>query len=118
MSLAASEDKRLYTAFRTDYVHFEIEEFAGGPGDDPPPFIVCHARFERWSLSILRECHYEWICFRRIETRDILASPQYDDFRKWEKFVSLFGFTKVTDVICNDGRYRPLYIHRVDAPEQ
>lgn len=111
MSLAGFEHKAIYTAFKTDYVHFEIEEFARGPGDGAATMLLVHARFERWTPSILKDCLKHWQLFRTVVTQDLFASPQVHD-AKWEKFITAFGFVPLLDAApCHDGETRPIWIH-------
>ena len=113
MSQEDFEFTHSYTAFKSDYAHFELDVWRR-PCDGATR-LICHARLlARWSPSILRACQAEWRKFRAGCTQDIYATPQYDDVAKWVKFVSLFGFVPLSRVLCNDGAYRPIYISRTN----
>lgn len=102
-----------HTVVKNDDVVCELEELRRPC--DGASMLLLHARLARWSPRILKDCLKHWKLFRTVVTQDIFASPQtLDD--TWRHFVTLFGFEPlVEDALCNDGEFRPIYIHRVHA---
>ena len=109
MSTKAFEFVARYEALRTDDYLIELDEYRRP--SDHAQLMIAHMRVFRWAPSVLRRMIREWRLFRTVCHADIYASPQTDE-PKWHKMVRAVGFEFLTQVICNDGLTRPLYISR------
>jgi 5'(3')-deoxyribonucleotidase len=93
-----------------DEYWFDLDEYQV----DGQQRLFAHLGFTKFSPSIMKRVLSEWKLFRQIVTADIYAIRDDGDVDKWEHFVSLLGFVPTgTTILCNNGNYRQLYIHRV-----
>ena len=98
-----------HTVYKTDDVAVELEELRRPC--DGAAMLILHAHCARWTPRIFREGLTFWRQFRPTVPSNIFAYPLTHDAR-WEKFVSLFGFTPLISAApCNDGTTRPIWIN-------
>lgn len=92
-----------------DYV-FDIDEYRRGDEQR----LTAHIAFENFNKTILKKVLREWHLFRQIVTAPLFAYCGGYDQDKWTAFVSLLGFEPTgTNIICNNGETRQLFIHTV-----
>jgi hypothetical protein len=113
LSQAGFEFAARYEGVKNDDYLFELDEYRRLT--DNAQMMLAHIRVYRWSPTIFKRCLREWRLLRTIIKCDIFVSPQ-DDTPEWHKFVTAMGFKPFTQVICNDGVKRPLYLHRIKDP--
>lgn len=93
--------------------HFAIEEFRCG--EDQMVFL--HLTVRKWSVSVAKEILRNWKLFRQCVTCPVFANGDGGDQVKWEAFVSLLGFQFLTNIICENGVERRLFVHCIKEKE-
>lgn len=71
----------------------------------------CHIAVHRWTKGTLRSLKDNWKRIRPTLPPVVFAHGQNPNDAKWEKFVTHFGFTHLTDGLCHDGRERRIFIN-------
>lgn len=87
--------------------YFALEEYRRG--DDRMVFI--HLCVHVWTPSVYKEVLRNWKMFRECVTCPLFAVAGVEDVAKWERFVTRLGFKFVSNVICENGAERRLFIH-------
>lgn len=96
-----------YTAHETPEYSFELDEYRDG---DAHQMLFVHLHVKRWSPGMLREMLSVFAKFREAVSCPLYAlNPDEDE--KWEKFVGLFGFNFLRDMICENGEQRRLFLN-------
>lgn len=99
--------KSSYTAHETPEYRFDLDEYRD---DDGKQMLFVHLAVTRSSPSTFREMRDVWSKFREVVTCPIYAlGPDEDD--KFANFVRLFGFKPLSDVICENGEQRRLFLN-------
>lgn len=99
--------KSSYTAHETRDYSFELEEWRD---DDGNQMLFVHLLVTFWSPSILREMFSVFAKFREAVTCPLYALNHEEDAR-WEKFISLFGFKYLTNMLCENGESCRLFMN-------
>ncbi len=98
---------------RADIAHecpeyrFELETHEDDAGHQ---MVFVHMRVYKWSKSTLKKIIHMWSIFRRCVPVVVYATAEVDD-DKWEQFVKLFGFQFLSDVVCENGEKRRLFVN-------
>jgi hypothetical protein len=85
---------------------FEIDEYKR---DDGAQFLLAHIRVDKLAPSVLKRMDSIWRTFRSVIRAPLFAVSETDD-GKWERFVSRYDFKPFSEVICNNGVQRRLFI--------
>jgi hypothetical protein len=83
-----------------------LEEFRRG--DDQ--MVFGHLSVRKWNKSVLKEIIKNWGALRSFVTCPIYAVSE-DGSPKFESFISFLGFKPLTEIICQNGEKRRLFIH-------
>lgn len=75
--------------------------------------FIIHAVLHKWTPRVLRRLQREWPAFRSKFTDDIYATAKVED-TNWRKFVELFGFKPLIEVLTVSDGPRLMYIHRTN----
>lgn len=81
---------------RPEYT-FDIEEWRNGASQ----MVFIHFSILTWTKSVLKRALAEFAQFRALTDAPLYATSDTSD-EKWQRFVSLFGFTHLID--AEDGR--------------
>ena len=84
---------------------FALEEWRNGDRQ----MVFVHMNVREWTKAALKQMLHEFKIFRKCVTCPLYAVAGEDAGDKWEDFVALFGFSYLTDVICNNGESRRLF---------
>lgn len=90
---------------------FDLNEFQRG--DDH--MVFAHLTVHKWSLTVLKRILQDFAVFRTHVTCPLYALGSQDD-EKWAAFVALLGFKFLTNVICENGEQRRLFMNFKDQP--
>lgn len=83
-----------------------IEEFRRGKDQ----MVFGHLTVHKWTPSVFKMLLKDWKLFRECVTCPIYAVSE-DGTQKFSKFISALGFRFLTNVICENGEHRPLFVH-------
>lgn len=95
--------------------YFALEEYIRN-GTDHMVFI--HLCVHIWSPSVYKEVFRNWKLFRQCVTCPLFAVAGVEDDAKWERFVERLGFKFLSEVICENGVPRRMYIHFQEQEKQ
>jgi hypothetical protein len=112
-SPTASDFVHVATHIVLDYPEYRFEIDEHRRGEDQ--MLMAHLCVNEWSREVLKKLLREWLAFRKCVTAPLFACAEVDD-KKWEHFVSLLGFKFHSDIICNNGAPRRLFMHVKDCP--
>lgn len=96
-----------------DY-YFSLEEFRRG--EDQMVFV--HVNVYRWTASVFKEILRNWRLFRQHVVCPLFAVAGEDSSEKWERFVSRLGFKFHSNVVCENGAERRLFVHILDKNDE
>jgi len=97
-----------------DAYYFAIEEFRRG--EDQMVFV--HLTVHDWSLRTFKEILRNWKLFRSHVSCPLFAVGGVQDAAKWERFVSRLGFKFHSNVVCENGAERRLFIHTKEKEDE
>jgi hypothetical protein len=84
---------------------FTLDEY--GRGADR--MVFAHLAVHKWSLSGLKQIIHDFTVFRQHVVCPLYAVALVDD-EKWSAFVGLLGFKFLTNVLCENGEQRRLFV--------
>lgn len=85
----------------------EIDEF--WRSDDGYLALFAHLRCAKFSPSIFKRMKLDWFAYRSCHEFPVYAFGEQDD-DKFERFVTHLGFVPFSEVLCNNGQRRRLFI--------
>lgn len=71
---------------------------------------MVHLDVFRWSKDVLKQLLFEWSFLRPTLPNIVFCMPN-NPGRKFNNFVSHFGWNFIADIPCDDGLLRPIYAH-------
>lgn len=89
--------------------YFAFDEFRR----DNNVMLFVHLTVRKWCPSVFKEILATFRLFRQYVTCPLYAVGKYDD-AKWAKFVSRLGFQFHSNVICENGAERRLFVHQLE----
>lgn len=108
-----------YTVVDCSEYFWELEEFrdkspsaagAAPDGSGDQQFMLVHLKVRKWSKDVLKSMRAAFLTFRDVVTCPLYAvHPVEDD--KWVKFIAYFGFKPLTEITCENGERRTLFIN-------
>lgn len=87
--------------------HAALEEFRRGHDC----MVFLHLTVWKKRASVYKEILRNWVIFRKHVTCPLYAVGGDVDQDKWEAFVSKLGFKFLTNVVCENGVSRRLFVH-------
>ena len=93
-----------------DYPEYRLALEEWRNGDQQMIFVALLVYY--WSATMLKRFRREWAALRQHVTCPLYVWADVDD-KKWERFVSLFGFKPFT-VAIQDGKRRRIFWHTND----
>lgn len=97
---------------RPEYL-FELDEYRNADAQ----MLFVHLLVRVWSKAVLKNLLREFAAFRQCVSCPLYCIGITDD-DKWAAFVSFFGFRFLTDVVCENGERRRLYINLATVKEE
>lgn len=91
-----------------DY-YWSLEEFRRG--EDQMVFV--HLTVRKWTPRVWRNLQHVWSLFRKCVVCPLWAVSE-DGTPKFEHFVSRLGFEFHSNVVCENGAERRLFVHLID----
>jgi hypothetical protein len=85
---------------------WELDEHLGPHGEQ---MLFVHLKVRKWSKATLLLMRERFLQFREFVTCPLYAVGE-DAGEKYAKFVKHFGFEPLTEVICENGERRRLFI--------
>lgn len=86
--------------------HWLLEEYRDPHGRQ---MLFAHIRVFKFTPALLKRMRETYATFRKCVIAPLYTLGEVDD-DKFEKFVALFGFKYLTDVVCVNGEKRRLFI--------
>lgn len=93
---------------------FTIEEFRCNEDQ----MVFMHLEVHKWSPSVAKEILRNWKLFRQCVRCPVFAYGGEGSVEKWVRFVSLLGFKFLTNIICENGEHRRLFVHYKQEEER
>lgn len=95
------------TVLDTPDYYFAVEEFRRGADQ----MLFVHLTVHNWKVSVFKQIIQQFRAFREFVVCPLYAVAGVEDIEKWEAFVTYLGFKFLTNVICENGAERRLFIH-------
>jgi hypothetical protein len=90
---------------RPEY-RWELDEYRN---DADEQMMFAHLTVFKLTPSLIKQMLATWRLFREHVQCPLFAIGEVDD-DKWSRFVSLFGFKFLMEVVCENGQHRRMFI--------
>jgi hypothetical protein len=104
--LTSWEHIAVHTPISCPEFRWDLDEYRGPNGEQ---MLFAHIAVHKISPGLLKRMKNVYRIFREHVSAPLFAVGQEDD-PKWEAFIAHFGFKYLTDVVCNNGAHRRMFM--------